>query len=112
MRLGSETGSAMNHVYTTGTQPNPEVGMGATMCSWTDRHAGTIVKVTPCQVHVQQDTAKRTDENGMSECQRYEYTPNPHAQITIFRHTKRGWRSKCGKRLMIGVRMEYYDYSF
>jgi hypothetical protein len=112
MRLGSETGSAMNHVYTTSAQPEPEVGMGATMCSWTDRHAGTIVKVTPCQVHVQEDIAKRTDENGMSECQRYEYTPNPRAPVTIFRHTKRGWRSKCGKGLMIGVRMEYYDYSF
>lgn len=112
MRLGSETGSLMNHVYTTSLQQSPEIGMGATMCAWTDRHAATIVKVTPCQVHVQQDIAKRVDENGMSECQRYEYQPNPQAPVIVFRKTKRGWRSACGYGLIIGVRREYYDFSF
>ena len=112
MRLGSETGSLTNHVLTGPGQAEPAVGMGATICCWTDRHAGTIVKVTPCQVHVQEDNAVRTDSNGMSECQTYAYEPNPNAPITVFRKTKRGWRSKCGRGLVIGKRMEFYDYSF
>lgn len=112
MRLGSETGSLMNHLFTGPGQIEPAVGMGATICCWTDRHAGTIVKVTRCQVHVQLDVATRTDSNGMSECQTYSYSPNPNGGVTVFRKTKRGWRSKNGYGLLIGSRREYYDYSF
>lgn len=112
MRLGTETGSLMNHVMTASTQPVPEVGMGATICCWSDRHAATIVKVTASQIHVQEDIATRTDENGMSECQTYSYQPNREAAVIVFRKTKRGWRSKCGTGLLIGTRRHYYDYSF
>ena len=111
MRLGSETGSVMNHLMTSGGQPEPAVGMGATICFWTDRHAATIVKVTRCQIHVQEDIVTRIDDNGMSECQRYSYAPNPDAPVIVFRNTKRGWRSKSGG-LLIGTRRHYYDYSF
>ncbi len=111
MRLGTETGSLINHIESRFAQPTPEVGMGATILGWTDRYPATIVKVTPCQVHVQEDFAVRTDSNGMSESQEYEYSPNPKAHVEIFRKTKRGWRS--GSRcLSIGRREKYYDFSF
>jgi hypothetical protein len=111
MKLGTETGSVMNHLFTASAQPEPAVGMGATICCWTDRHAATIVKVTRCQIHVQADVAIRTDKNGASECQQYEYRRDPSSTVIVFRKTKRGWRSNQGG-LLIGVRRHYYDYSF
>lgn len=47
MKLGSETGSVMNHLYSRMVvgEPAPEVGMGATILMWTDRRAATIVSV-------------------------------------------------------------------
>ena len=36
------------------------------------------------QIIVQRDNAKRTDKNGMSETQQYEYTANPEARkVTV-----------------------------
>jgi hypothetical protein len=90
----------------------PEVGMGATELGWTDRHAYTIVKViSPITIEVQRDTATRVDKNGMSECQKYEFTPNPIGKVVRLRKTKKGWCYK-GQRFAIGYRDEYYDYSF
>jgi len=111
MKLGSETGSLMNHVMTGNNQPEPKVGDGATICGWTDRHAATIIKVTRCTVTVQQDKATRIDNNGMSECQIYQYEADPKGSVHTFRKTKNGWKSK-GYGLLIGHRQEYYDYSF
>lgn len=112
MRLGTETGSVMNHIYTTSQQVAPAVGMGATICFWSDREAATIVKITATQIHVQVDHAKRIDNNGMSECQTYEYSPNTSAPIIVFRKTKRGWKNASGNGLLIGVRRQYHDFSF
>lgn len=111
MRLGSETGSLINHLMARGGA-KAEVGMGATILSWTDRHPATIVKVTASQVHVQRDNYKRIDNNGMSECQEYEYTPNPNASVEVFRVTKKGLKNKSGNYLSIGEREKYYDFSF
>lgn len=112
MKLGTQTASMTNYLMSgTNGQPTPEVGMGATILMWTDRHAATIVKVTRTQIHVKQDHAKRTDTRGMSESQEYEYTPNPNAPTIVFRKTKRGYRSQAGS-LRIGDRNEYHDYSF
>lgn len=113
MKLGTETGSLINHVLAHPAQCTPVVGGGATICLWSDRHAATIVKVTPSQVHVQQDKATRTDKNGMSECQEYAYEADTSAPVRIFRKTKRGYREAGGgSYLSIGVRREYYDFSF
>jgi hypothetical protein len=112
MKAGTETGSLMNHVMTSAKQAEPKVGMGATLCFWTDRKAGTIIKVTRCQVHVQEDTATRTDSGGMTEAQQYTYTPNPEGAVHVFRKTKKGWHSTSGAGLTIGVRRAYHDFSF
>lgn len=112
MNLGSETGSLVNYILAkTGKQP--EVGMGATILSWTDRHPATIVKVTKTQVHVQEDLAKRIDDRGYyTEDQDYEYVPNPEAYIQVFRFTKKGLKNKNGNHLSIGRREKYVDPSF
>ena len=114
MKLGRDTGSLMNHLMADGSALalKPEVGMGATVLMWSDRHAGTIVKVTPRTITVQRDFARRTDSNGMSEVQRYEYSQNPQGLVEVFRLTKRGWRNRCGNGLQIGIRSQYHDYSF
>lgn len=115
MKLGTETGSVNNWLLSgTKGQPVPEVGMGATILMWTDRKACTIVKVTPTQIHVQEDKAIRTDNNGMSECQSYRYESDTTAPVRIFRLTKSGaYRDgRKGPQLRIGERSAYHDYSF
>jgi len=88
-----------------------QVGDAATVILWTDRYAGTVVKVTRCQIHVQRDIAVRQDDRGMSESQDYTYSPDLDGAVYIFRKTKRGY--KCGSfGLCVGHRDEYYDYSF
>ena len=113
MKLGTETNS-LNNWLLSGTkgQPKPEVGMGATILMWTDRHACTIVKVTRTQVHVQEDKAIRTDNLGMSDFQSYRYERNPEAGVLIFRLRKNGAYKGPGGQLRIGQRDAYHDYSF
>jgi len=83
----------------------------ATIHLFSDRYAGTVVKVTRCQIHVQRDMAYRCDDRGMCESQDYTYTSDPKGQVYIFRKTKRGYKSGTFG-LSIGERDEYYDYSF
>jgi len=126
MKLGTETASVMNHLYSRSVngQPEPEVGMGATFLHWTDRHAGTIIAWDGKVVTVQRDHAKRIDSNGMSEMQEYEYSPNPKGAVYHFRREKRGmwtevrrnpstgrWVKVGGAGLAIGYRRAYYDFS-
>lgn len=113
MKLGTETASINNYLMSgTRGQPQPVVGMGATILMWTDRRAATIIKITPTQVHIQRDKAIRSDNNGMSECQSYTFERDPYAKIEIFRLHKNGaYKGKCGQ-LRIGERDEYHDYSF
>ncbi len=115
MKAGTETGSLMNHLASRQAPVTPEVGMGVTFLGWTDRHAGTIVKIlSPTRIQVQQDLATRTDSNGMSEAQTYEFAPNPSAPVQTFSLRKDGGYKKVGgtSQLLIGKRSEYYDYSF
>ena len=104
-------GNLINRLMERGHGPTPEIGMGATECCYSDRHAYTIIKITPCTISVQRDIATRTDKNGMSESQSYSYEPDPKGRVIVLRKTKRGWRYK-GTGFRIGERDEYYDYSF
>jgi hypothetical protein len=114
MKAGRDTGSLINHMMSYGSGVKPEVGMGATILCWTDRHAGTIVKVTPSQVHVQHDKATRVDKNGMSEAQEYRYEADPNGSVEVFRWSKKknGYRNAAGNGLLVGRREGYYDFSF
>lgn len=133
LRLGTQTGSVFNHIDSRAVrgEPEPYVGMGATILHWTDRSAATIVKIETIRgvtyVTTQDDNAVRKDKNGMSESQDYEYSADPMGRIRVFKkHPKTGFwmfcvlnsdtgryvQQKHGSGLKIGVRDEYYDYSF
>lgn len=101
-------------------QIEPEIGMGGTIYLYSDRHACTVIRVASGgkRIVVQHDKAIRRDENGMSECQDYEYTPNPKGSIEVFtlrqngRYIRQGEDMRKGTQLGLGTRREYYDYSF
>jgi hypothetical protein len=131
MKLGTQTASMTNHLHSRAVigQPEPTVGMGATVLLWTDRHAATITEVFKVgkftYVCAQQDKAIRNDGNGMSESQGYDYTPNPNGSCEYFRREESGmwqavtkntvsgrWNKGEGHGLRIGERDEYYDFSF
>ncbi len=98
----------------------PEVGMPATLLYWSDRKPATVVRVSASgrEVEIQRDRSKRTDDNGMSEGQVYEYERDPHAVREVFtlrkngRWVEKGMRMGQGLRLGLGYREEYYDFSF
>jgi len=95
----------------------PTVGMGATMCGWSDRHAYTVCEVVnPRKCFVQKDRVKRIDSNGMSECQEWDFTPNPEAARVLITFRKDGrWHEGTtlgGTQFAVGHRSEYYDFSF
>jgi len=113
------TNSLISNMMVANTQPVPEVGMGATIVMWTDRHACTIIEVSKSKrvIKVQYDKATRTDSHGMSDCQSYSYERDTEGQVKTFTLRKHGkyvqkGDSMRGTHLVIGRREEYYDYSF
>jgi hypothetical protein len=131
LALGSQTASVTNHIYSRATKgaPEPQVGTGATVLGWTDRHAATVTKVETVRgklmVTVQRDHARRTDSNGMSESQTYEFTPNSDGACSTYRRMPNGqWQEVSfnastkrfnkveGGGLLIGKRDHYHDFSF
>jgi hypothetical protein len=130
LKTGTQTGSLQNHLYSRMTkgQPEPVVGMGATILSYTDRHAATISKVfqdgKKLCIAVQRDDVRRVDSNGLSEDQKYIYSPRPDAAEHFFRFDGKSWHQirknsltgrwnkTDGYGIRIGERQEYYDPSF
>jgi hypothetical protein len=108
-------GSLQNYLYDGAACKTPEVGDGATMLSWTDRHPGTVVAVSPGhRVVVQRDHYERTDPNGMSDAQSYRFWRNPSGQKTVYSRRKDGSYREVGgqRRVLFGGRDAYHDYSF
>lgn len=136
MRLGTETASVINNLYSRMTigQPKPVVGMGVTLLSWTDRDAGTIVKVTEFggskvwgyEIEVTEDDARLIAGSCMSEDQTYEFSPRPDGYRSLYRFNKKSGEWVAGKTnpdtgkfnvsrgrgLRIGERDKYRDPSF
>lgn len=126
MKLGTQTGSLINHLMSTEENRQPiTVGMGATPLSWSDRHAATVIGWDGRTVTVQADNATRVDGNGMSDAQRYEYSANPDGATSTFRRDRKGnWRevhatdsgrfvfAQSGRGLLLGDRMHFYDFGF
>lgn len=101
------------------TQPaQPQVGDGATQQVGSDRYPYTVIKIlSPRRLVVQQDNARRTDSNGMSESQTYEYSPNPNASEVIITLRKNGRWHRLGESIKsgsfyVGRRSMYQDPSF
>jgi hypothetical protein len=118
------TNSLVNNLMMDSRQREPSVGDGATVLMWTDRYAATIVTVERFKtgrragevkaVEVREDHAKRTDRNGQSESQTYEYSPNPSATVQRFtlRANGRYEQPGGGSGLLIGHREMYHDFTF
>lgn len=96
----------------------PEVGMGATEGVGSDRYPFTIIEVrSPTTIVVQRDNFTRTDKNGFSESQTYEYSPCPEATKVVVTKRKSGRWVRRGQKghyggFGIGHREAYQDPSF
>lgn len=122
MKLGTDTGSLVNHVMSHSVgQLAPKVGLGATVLAWTDRYAGTIINVgLDGSFTVQEDHATRTDSNGMSEAQSWTFEPDPNGRLFRFAMVRRGnargqirqGGKKDGYAVVVGQRHKYHDFSF
>lgn len=112
-------GNFTNRMMENSRQPAPQVGMGATVIMYSDRHAATIVAVKGRRVCIQEDRAVRVDDLGMTDSgQRYRYKPNAAAPVRWFsrrkngRYVEEGAAMHNGTALLIGERDAYHDYSF
>lgn len=109
-------GNLINRIMERSVGVTPEVGMGCTICMYSDRHAATIVRISPSgkTLYVQQDDAKVVKGSAHDGSAEYEYTRNPNYRERAFRWTKRGWREggANGTGLLVGRRDEYYDPHF
>lgn len=131
MKLGTQTGSLVNHLHSRATlgQPFPVVGMGATQLFWTDRHACTITNVQLVRgktiVSVQNDRATVTSGSTHDGSAEYSFSPKTNNGESHYRcETDGRWQSviissstgrwsKAGTTgLRIGERDEYIDPSF
>lgn len=115
MTTGSLVNLMMTNTAEKNAEPKPEVGMGATIVMWTDRHAATVIEVSKSgkTIRIREDHAERTDKNGRSDAQSWSFTPNENGRTYTVRLTKRGWKvSGGGPSVVLGVRSEYYDFSF
>lgn len=94
----------------------PAIGDGATICWHSDRHAATVIAVSPSgkTVTVQEDRSIRIDHNGMSESQEYRYEPDADGATYQVRCNARGqWRVLGGgQRVLFGERRAFRDFSF
>lgn len=93
---------------------NVQVGDGITICYYTDREAGTIIKRTKNTITYQQDKAIRIDDNGMSDCQEYRYERDPNGKVEVYHwsHKYGCFRNSKNHLYVINGRHEYFDYSF
>jgi len=138
MKLGKQTGSLVNYVYTTSVGPLPVVGMGATICLWTDRNAATVVAVTPAKgqsaddlhdgmtIEVCEDRAIVVSGSTHDGSAEYRYEPRTGGRELTYRMKDGQWRQMytnaagrlvfckkgdgCG--LALGRRAAYRDPSF
>jgi hypothetical protein len=95
-----------------------KVGMGATQQVGSDRYPFTVIEIkSPKKIVVQGDIYRRTDKNGQSESQTYEFERNfLNAKITLTKRNDGVWRrmgeSKKAPGFYIGKRDCYFDPSF
>lgn len=113
-------GNVFNRMVENQVMPKPEIGMGVTEMYWSDREPYEVVDIKDERhITVRELDAKRTDDHGMSEDQRYEFSSNPEGRILNLFKTKNGeWRERIGRnglgcnKFVIGYADKYYDYSF
>lgn len=131
MKPGTETGSAVNHIYSRMTKgaPEPKIAMPATVLMWSDRHAATLTAIEPYRgtivVEVQTDLATVVSGSSWDGSAEYVYQRNPNGTRYSFRRESDGswtqvrrnpstgrWNKVSGAGLILGMREEYRDPSF
>lgn len=108
-------GSVDNRLMENMQSNTPQVGMGATKLLYSDSHAYTIVEVINEKVVIVKRDDVKALHKGMSDSQEWEYTFNPKAQpITLKKHKKGYWYQvgDTTTKFLLGVRQEFYDYTF
>lgn len=112
-------GNLMNRLHEGPQSTIPAIGMGCTILMFSDRQPATIIEVCNSRrIVIQEDFAKRIDNNGQSESQEYSYSPNPDAKkiaVTLRKNGRwvfEGETVKNGTGIMIGEREKYYDFGF
>lgn len=96
-----DTGSVFNFLMGNNSVP-PVVGAGATILSYTDRKCAEVISISVDgkTVVLEDYDAIRTDSNGMSEDQDYDYRLNGNQSKLVWRNG--AWRKEC-------VSVEYTD---
>lgn len=95
------------------TYADPEVGLGVTIPSWTDRDAGTVIEImSPSRIRVQMDKVHYEYPSGRATS----IERDPEGSIVVAKRVTHGrfkgqWRIY-GQPIMLGVRDPHYDYSF
>jgi hypothetical protein len=122
MKLGTETGSLVNHLMSQSGAGVPVVGKGATELMWTDRHAYFVNYVSEDlkRCVIERALAIRVDKNGMSEAQSYEFERTGGEIELRFKWGKWRYRGKnewdknkwYPMNIQFGGMNEYYDFSF
>jgi hypothetical protein len=129
VQLGKTTGSLVNALYALESVKVPNIGDGATILSWTDRHPATVIDIEEkgryVYVTTQDDNYHRVDKNGMSDAQTYLYSPNPEGAIRHWRINQRGetdrvsinpetgrWNKWGSGGIYFGRREKFHDFSF
>lgn len=105
-------GTLTNLVYSEDKAPEPKIGDGATLLSYSDRHAYTVVGVGEKHIMVTRDNAERTDKNFEVGPQEYSYSLDPEAEIQKAILEKDGNYYLGGQVIKVGYRSENFDYSF
>jgi hypothetical protein len=94
----------------------PEIGGGVTICYWSDCEPATIIAIsrTGHKITIQEDSSKRLDKNGISECQEYEYATNPEGTVhTASLRSDGTYRLASSKtRVSLKGRRKFHDFSF
>ena len=110
-------------------QPEPTVGMGCTILSYSDRDAASITAVVHergmTRVYVQEDKAKcvkgsthdgsaeyefQRDSNGRQHV--FKKSPSGIWQCVVFNPDTKRWNKRDHPGLRIGQRQHYYDPHF
>lgn len=123
LKLGTETGSLVNHLLSSSKGADPIVGEGATVLHWSDRTPCTVTLWDAQKQIIQLREDKATCTN--FEMQNYTYEPSETGATYHFKREKNGswvqvflnrvtgrWLKSKGHGLIIGRREKYRDPSF
>jgi len=121
-------GNAIYRIRENGVMTKPEVGMGVTECLWSDRDPWEVIEVvSDKKIRIRALGWNRVDDNGMSDCQKYEFFSKPDGEVKTlvlrngrWRDLKKEWHGEEmveTRRLgasgwRIGRADRYYDFSF